>query len=249
MKVFRQTDVSGYYLNEEFSNMTKFHLTIYLVLTFISFSAGQTKYITRDSVHIFWQPDLKITAEDYLGKPTDEVLQVMNQFGFRASASVGIWSVLDIPKKKNDRYKKFEKVYFAPAFDRSSSYTQTKDSLEIAVQNTYLDICEIWARWARKKLYSLRDSTNSTGTLTIFYKTIEYEMDSLRLEMYRDYTQDVIINKRPEAFQEWRTLINEALMETEKYATTPEECYRLLSGNPTEEGYIKAPTVIGVLKN
>jgi len=93
---------------------------------------------------------------------------LMAKYEFSASASVGIWSILDMPEKKKDRYKKFEKVYFAPAFERTTSYTKTDDTLQIAMQNTYLDICEIWARWARKQLSNIQDSTKATGISWIY---------------------------------------------------------------------------------
>ena len=129
---------------------------------------GQVSYPTRDSVHIFWQPGLKITDQDYKGTPQKQIDELMAKYEFSASASVGIWSILDMPEKKKDRYKKFEKVYFAPAFERTTSYTKTDDTLQIAMQNTYLDICEIWARWARKQLSNIQDSTKATGISWIY---------------------------------------------------------------------------------
>jgi hypothetical protein len=46
-------------------------------------------------------------------------------------------------------------------------------------------------------------------------------------------------------YLKWRELIDKWLEETQKYATTPEECYRLMSGKPIEKGYRKAKKLIG----
>ena len=127
------------------------HIIISTFLTIFSLTCiGQTNYPTRDSIHIFWQPNLKITYSDYKGQTNTQVLEMMEKYQFSASASVGVWSILDMPKKKKDRYKKFEKVYFAPAFERTTSFAKSNDTLQIEMQNLYLDICEVWARWQGK---------------------------------------------------------------------------------------------------
>jgi hypothetical protein len=225
-------------------------LIIVKILSLIAYACfAQTNYPTRDSAHIFWQPDLVLTYKDYQGKPVSEVEVMMEKYQFSAAASVGIWSILDIPEKKKDRNKKFEKVYFAPAFERTTSYTKSKDSLQIEKQNLYFDICEIWARWARKELKSLQDSTKATGTLAIMYMTVRKSMNEHRLEMFRVYFKDVFVDKNEGAFTRWRQDIDKLLEETKLWATTPEECYRLMSKKPIEAGYIEAPTVAAPLNN
>jgi len=225
-------------------------ISISTILTFFTLTCiGQTNYPTRDSIHIFWQPNLKITYSDYKGKTKPKVLEMMQKYQFSASASVGIWSILDIPKKKKDRYKKFEKVYFAPAFERTTSSALSNDTLQIEMQNIYLDICEVWARWARKELKILQDTTKATGTLTIFYLTVVQNMNNHKLEMYSDIFKDVFIDKNVGAFAKWRADINKRLEDTKQWATTPEECYRLMTNRPIEEGYIPAPKLLGPMTN
>jgi hypothetical protein len=225
-------------------------LIIIKILSLVAFACfGQTNYPTRDSTHIFWQPGLKLAYIDYQGQPVGAVEELMGKYQFSAAASVGIWSVLDIPKNKKDRYKKIEKVYFAPAFDRTSSYAKTNDSLQIEMQNLYLDICEIWARWARKELKTLQDTIKATGTLTILYMSVKKGMNDNRIAMFRAYFKDVFIDKNEGAFNRWRQDIDKLLEETKSWATTPEECYRLMTQRPIEAGYMKAPNVIGPLNN
>ena len=228
---------------------TKHLLTIGLFILIAALTYGQSNYPTRDSVHIFWQADTKITKDDYLGPSTNLLDTMMAAFDFSASASVGIWSVLDVPERKKDRNKKFEKVYFAPAFERTTSYKMTDDSLQIEMQNIYFDICELWARWARRELQSLQDSIKGIGTVSIFYTTVKEDMERNKIVMYRAYFKEVFVNKTEGAFDNWRHKIDEMLAETTLWATTPEECYRLLAQVPIEEGYIMAPTLIGPMFN
>jgi hypothetical protein len=230
--------------------MTMKRLIIIKILSFVAFPGfGQINYPTRDSVHIFWQPDLKLTYSDYKGPAVKELDELLNKYQFSAAASVGVWSKLDIPKKKKDRAKQFEIVYFAPAFKSTSSYTRSNDSLQIEMQNLYFDICELCARWARKELKTLQDSTRAIGTLTIYYMTVRRDMNERKLAMFSAYFKDVFVEKNEGAFAKWRQDIDKLLEETKSWATTPKECYRLMSRKPVEEGYIEAPTVLAELNN
>ncbi len=104
---------------------------------------------------------MKITYQDYKGVPQKEILEMMKKYDFSTSIFMRIWSVLNIPKKKKDQYRKFEKVYFSPAFERTTSFIITYHTVQIAMQNFYLDICEICAKWARQELTSFQDSTKA----------------------------------------------------------------------------------------
>ncbi len=208
---------------------------------------GQVTDSTSSGTHIFWQPKLKLLYKDYKGQPINKIEEMMQKYGFSAAASVGIWSILDTPKNKKERYKKFEKVYFAPAFDKINSFAKTDDSLQIEMQNLYFDICEIWARWARKELTKLQDSTKATGTLTIFYMTVKKDMNKNKSSMYSAYFKDVFIDKIAGSFTKWKQDINKTLAETKEWATTPKECYRLMTQKPIEKGYIEAPTVLDAM--
>ena len=205
---------------------------------------GQNNYPTRDSIHIFWQPNLKITYNDYKCDTTKERIKDMKQYGYYASASIGIWSVLDIPKKKKDRYKKFEKVYFAPAFERTTSAAIKNDSLQIAMQNILLDINEICARWARRELNSWKERTNATGAISLRYLCVKKQMIKKSEKMRNGFIKQAFIQKKDSAFLKWRLTIDSILNETSKWATTPEECYRLMTGKPIEKDYIMAPSLI-----
>lgn len=72
-------------------------------------------------------------------------------------------------------------------------------------------------------------------------------MDEKKLYMYRSYFKDVIIDKKDGSFNKWKKLIDTLLADTIAWATTAKECYRLMSKQPVEAGYIQAPTVTGPL--
>lgn len=216
---------------------------ILLLLCFLLSIAAfaQKNYPTRDSIHIFWQPGLLITYEDYAGDTITEVMDLMRIYHFSASASIGLWSVMDIPEKSKDRRRKTEQIYIAPAFERTTSFALTNDATEIAIQNTYLDICEIWGRYARERFAQIRDSSATPGTLAFMFKKVMDQMEAQRLDMTHRFSREVIVEKKPGAFEGWRNLISETLVKTEKWATKPEECYRHLTGVPLIPGYILAP--------
>lgn len=193
-----------------------------------------------------WQPGRKPTDKDYLMKaPSKRLDSLMNHHGFSASGSLGIWAVLDVPKNKKDKYRKFEKVYFAPMFEKTSSYSKTNDSLQFEMQNIFFDMDELWARWARWNLDSIKTLTNATVSVSIMYETIRTKMKRNSSEMFVGYFQDVWVDKREGAFIEWRAKIDELLKENTKWATRPEECHRLLTGEPIEKGYVEAQTRVG----
>jgi hypothetical protein len=156
----------------------------------------QIEYPTRDSIHIFWQPTTKITYLDFKGSIPPKIQQEMNKYDYSAIASVGIWNVIDLPTgSRKKRWSKFEKVYFAPAFERTTSATRTTDSLEIAKQVMYFDMCEVWARWAREQLAKLKDSINATGIQAIMFTTIVQEMNKNYNSMCGGYARQVFIDK------------------------------------------------------
>lgn len=224
---------------------TTFVLTLILFVGPTCF--GQTTFITEDSTHIFWQPTVKLSYNDFKGDTTVKLMDFFRKYNLTASASVGVWSILDVPKKKKDRGKKLEKVYFAPAFDKKGSVAISTDTMQIAIQAIYFDICELTARLARKQLKALQDTMKGYGTLYIMYSTITKDMEEKRQKMNVSFTKEVIVEKKEGAYESWRKFYDEMLEKTKEWTTTPEECYRLLTGKPIEPDYEKSPTVAGAM--
>ncbi len=117
------------------------------------------------------------------------------------------------------------------------------NTLQIAIQNAYIDLCEIAARSARKYLTELVDSTKSTGMLTLVFADTKADMEKYKDNLFNDFIKDVIIDKKEGAFLEWRKKIEEYLSQTEKWATKEEDYDRFILCKPLLKGYILAPTL------
>ena len=60
--------------------------------------------------------------------------------------------------------------------------------------------------------------------------------------------QDVLIQKNDSAYIEWRALVDEMLEKNKDFATQLYEIERLILGEPIEDGYVQAKTIMGDLK-
>lgn len=201
---------------------------------------------TETEKYICWSEGVILDAEDFQGKVGDCGAEIVDSIKIKASACLGIWSILDIPKtwKKGEEYERF---YFAPVFDKTKSWTTTNDSFEILKQKVYLDLSELVARGARRQLYELRKETgNATGTTAIYYSTIKQKMESLRLDIYSGYFNAVIRSNNIDSLHSWVSFTQEMLETNKEYATKPSEFQRLLTGNP-EKGYKQAKKIMGPL--
>jgi hypothetical protein len=221
-------------------------LTLLFLLIFASSVHAQSNFVTRDSAHIFWQPGTLLTLSDFKGGSTGKHKTIRNA-DLKAMAYVAIWSILDVPKKKKDRGKKLEKVYIAPAFDIKASFALTSDNTQIAKQQIYFDIAEIWARWARQQFKSYQDTIPGYGIIFSMYSTVIRDMKAQQSKMNDDYTKEVFVDKTPDAFTRWRKMIDEKLEATKAWSTTPQECFRFISDKPIDEDYEQSPTVMSAI--
>ncbi|MDH7460357.1 hypothetical protein QEG73_03675 [Chitinophagaceae bacterium 26-R-25] len=225
--------------------MTK--LTLLFLLIFATSVHAQSNFVTRDSLHIFWQPGTTLTLADFKGDSTGKYKEANRHSDIKTMAHIGIWSILDVPKKKKDRGKKLEKVYIAPAFEMKASYPLTSDNTQIAKQQLYFDIAEVWARWARQQFKSYQDTIPGYGIVFSMYSTVIRDMKAQQAKMNDEYTNEIIADKSPDAFAKWRKLIDTKLEETKAWATTPQDCFRFISDKPVDEDYEQSPTVMGAI--
>ncbi|MBV4360243.1 hypothetical protein [Pinibacter aurantiacus] len=225
--------------------MTK--LTLLFLLTFATSVHAQSNFVTRDSAHIFWQPGTTLSLSDFKGDSTSKYKVAYFHSDMKAMAYIGIWSILDVPKKKKDRGKKQEKVYIAPAFDIKASYALTSDNTQIAKQQIYFDIAEVWARWARQQFKSYQDTIPGYGIVFSMYSTVIRDMKAQQAKMNDEYTKEIFVDKSPDAFAKWRKMIDDKLEETKAWATTPQDCFRFISDKPVDEDYEQSPTVMGAI--
>ena len=212
-------------------------------------SYGQEKYTTESSTHIFWQSDRQLTKNDFRGNGSNnpKFIKYCDELDLCTSACVGVFAVLDIPKKKRKRGELIEKAYFVPAFEKNTSYILENDTVGIKKQKIVFDIYELSTRFARQQLTQFQDSMPGYGITTIMFKTVEARAIEMRTLLIDSYTKDIYIDKIEGAYKTWKVRIDKKLSDTEEYATRPEDCYRFVKNEPIEKGYIKAKNVVGNL--
>jgi hypothetical protein len=208
---------------------------------------GQETYLTESNTHIFWQTERELKQDDFKGNGLSNPKSVYycDSFKLCTVASVGLFAILDIPKKKSRRGELIEKAYFAPAFEKATSYILNDDTLGIRNQKMVFDIYEAAARFARKQLSQLQDTIKAYGVISLMFKSVEARAVELRDTLVDSFTIDVCINNRLGSYEEWRKNINDLLNETNDFATKPEDCYRFIKSEPIDDDYIVAKKVTG----
>jgi hypothetical protein len=209
----------------------------------------QNNYQTENEKFIYWQPNVEIGFKDFKGEPDSVNLKLCKEYDYHTITSVALHSVMDIPAKRRDRGRLLEKVYFAPAFCKKCSFSISPIQKELVQDRIYFDIAELCARKARILLDSLVSTTKAYGTLSVMYGTVKTDTEQMMLELFGAYGKDILRDKKEGAYEYWRKWIDEELKKTEKYITSPAECYRLLSGKPILQGYIMPENIIGDLRN
>jgi hypothetical protein len=223
---------------------------VFILTGKINVLIGQTeKILTESQRHIFWQPDRVLTERDFQGDGTQnpKFVKYCDELDLCVVASTGVFAVLDIPKKKRKRGELIEKAYFAPAFEKSTSFIIKLDSTGIAKQKVVFDIFEVSARFARQQLQHLQDSVGGYGIISIMFKSVEARAIEMRTSLVDSYTKDVYIDKKEGAYEIWRERVDKLLAESKEFATKPEDCYRFVKNASIDENYEMAKTVIGNL--
>jgi len=220
------------------------------ISTILCFSISSFAQIdtTRNETHIFWSNSYQVQTGDF--RDTTRSTKNINncdKYNLCWGAYTGLFSVLDVPKKKRDKKKKHEAIYFVPAFELNTSYRLTSDSLDYLKQLIVFDMYEIAARKCRIELDSIYNTNPSIGIKGIFFKSVETDVQEKLGMMVKGYTQEVYIQQKDGAYTEWRTLIDELLEETKEYQTTAIDRLRFIKNEPILNGYIKAKKVAGNL--
>lgn len=204
---------------------------LFLALSCSSSLFSQAHYQINDTAYIFWQEGGRISFNDYKGASFPNNITVVGEFG--------VWTVLDLPEHPGTGLKKQAQFYIAPVFDKNMSHAASDDSLLIAFNNIYFDICEVCARGARKKMSVLADSLKTAETFSGTFKLVVKEMHENRLKMVRKLYRDYFREKKKDALPVWRNRINDELQKTTQWATQPGECYRFIAGKPLSPGYFE----------
>jgi len=123
---------------------------------------------TETATHVFWQPDRKLTFEDFQGDGSayPDGRKNCEEFNLCTEPFLGTWSVVDVPVRKLQRRGILaEKVYFAPAFEKGTSFMLNKnDTMGLKYAQLLFDLHELSARKSRQELQEYQDkSGGSTG--------------------------------------------------------------------------------------
>lgn len=203
----------------------------------------------KSSTHIFWSSEYKIQMTDFHNTvKSGKFKTYCEEYNICWGAVTGLYSVLDHPKKKKDRRKKEEKIYFAPAFELNTSYRFNSDSTEYLQQALVFDMYEWAARRCRLELDSMYVMSPSIGIKAIMFKTIESDVLRRLNTMVSLFTNEVYVQAISGAYEKWRKIVDELLESAEKYQTTALDRLRFIKNEPVDQGYIKAKKIIDVIE-
>ena len=241
----------------------KYLLNAILILSISYLSTDlycQSEYPIESETHIFWQPNRKLSVNDFQGgSSTDSKFNRDREIGRTVIPCLGFFLEIDIPK--NYRKNKLEKVYFAPAFQKSCSFLLDDDTSNFRDAQIQFDIYELATRIARKNIWSMHaymaiqsdstwvdvinnnpDTILITGVGNIFASIARDSAMSFLNEMTYAYFNDLYFNvdSTSATYEEWRSLIDQGLRNHERFATKPEDCYRMIKNKPILKKYKKA---------
>lgn len=213
---------------------------ILLFLLTFNFAYCQTNGRMEDSVHIFWQPNLKLNLSDFKldGRTIEFAEKDCEKAKFCACIASNFNVIIDIPKTKKDQKKLFEKIYFVPVLEKTKSYNLTKDTILILHQKVLFDIEEWTTRYARQQLKKTTSSFKKKyGSIITWHNVIIKEAKEKRDKLIKEFTYDVYLEPKINAYENWRLKINEMLEQLKDYDTKPEDCLRFIQQKPFDENY------------
>jgi hypothetical protein len=168
-----------------------------------------------------------LTLNDFQGEPRPVDIKYCEDKGYCDVPCLGIFVEVDIPR--NYRKNKLEKVYFAPAFQKSCSYV-INDTKDIRDAQLLFDMAELSSRIGRKLLRNYHDYMAITVDSMNFY-LIKDNPDTILItgvgtslawhardsawNFYQDmsdsYLHNVYSSTENEDYEDWRMLVEELL--------------------------------------
>jgi hypothetical protein len=174
---------------------------------------------------------------------TENYRKKCNSINLCWGACVGLWTIIDEPIKKRKRGKLIEQAYFVPAFEIAKSYRFNNDTIDYLAQLLIFDVYELAARKCRKDMESYFTEMPFYGTKLIIFKKVENTNKEFLNGIVGSITNDIYVNKKANAYNEWRTTINELLKETEQYKTSNSDRIRFINNKPLSKDYQMAKFV------
>lgn len=240
--------------------MKYFSSTIILLFLLCDSFYAQRTFPIESETHIFWQANRKLVVNDFQGGNSfDSRFNRDREIGRHVIPCLGIFLKIDIPK--NYRKNKLEKVYFAPAFQKSCSFLLNGDSSNFRDAQMQFDIYELGTRIAREYIWNMHaymavksdssafdiiknnpDTILITGIGNIFASKARDSAMHFINEITYSYFKDHYIkaDSISTSYEKWRSLIDELLKKYERFSTKPEDCYRMIKNSPILKNYKKS---------
>jgi len=218
---------------------------------------SQDEYAIESETHIFWQPNRTLLITDFQGgNSADSKFNKDRELGRAVIPCLGIFMKVDIPK--NYRKNKLEKVYFAPAFQKSCSLFLDNDTSNFRDAQIQFDMYELATRIARTMIWETHakmaiendsalidviirnpDTILITGLGNIFAGRARDSAMNFAKEITNAYLNDMYFKKdsASASYEDWRSLIDKGLRKSERFATKPEDCYRMIKNKPILKRY------------
>ncbi len=237
--------------------MTSMKNTVLLLLAIFSMTMGfsqSKKYPTETDTHIFWQPERKLTIQDFQcnaeNNPT--AVKECDSLGYCVVGAFGLFHVIDASKKyKPGRYR--EILYMAPAFQKTESWNlgTESDTLGVQLQQLLYDLYELCARYIRYDIDHVADSIfgKVDNPYTTWFNTVYEDREENFAYMQYICTCDLVKKNSGRGYEEWRSFVDEQLEKMKDYATTPKDCYRFIANKPIEKKMVMAKYVTPNLYN
>jgi hypothetical protein len=232
----------------------KFKAFFFILFSVIVSSVdAQNQVQTEDNDNLYWQPNVEIDYSHFQSESNTDCIKYNEKYGLKMSANIQLKGIVDIPKSHLSRKIKKrtgnDKVYLVPVFCKNCSCILSEDSVELVVYQLLFDVAEMCARGVRKELIETQEQMNINNVNTMFFTTIKNKWDKRMRGTWASIYQDVLIQKKDNSYAEWRTLVDELLEANKDFSTQSYEIERLILGQPIEEGYVQAKSIIGDLKN
>ena len=218
----------------------------------VSSATAQNQFLSEDLDKVYWQPKVAIDYADFQSPSTADCVAYNEKYGLQMSANIQLKGIVDIPTShlsKNVRKRTGnDKLYLAPVFCKDCSCILAEDSVELVVNQLLFDVAEMSARGLRRELSETQQDMKINNVNTMFFSTAMNKWDESMREVWASIYQDVLIQKKDNAYLEWRALVDELLAANEDFATQPYEVERLSRGEPIEKGYVQAETILSDLE-
>ena len=170
---------------------------------------------------------------------------MLDKYDVGSMANVQIHAVLDYPKKARKIKTLKERWYIAPSFCKKCSPITYQDSIDLLQAQIYFDIAEYCARDTRKKIAELEKKNFGNGFIAASFPSLIDDMYNLMGQMFGSYGRDILINKVPGAYEDWRTKVDKLLNSTTDYATESNDCERFISKKPFSDDYMMSYEIYG----